>query len=61
VPDSLLDLLRMRYRPLIERIPELIGCDVSRWLEWDGQRSSASYRPTAITLVAGQDLVDSWR
>jgi sulfotransferase family protein len=48
VPGRLLDLLRAQYRPLIERIPELIGRDVSHWLEWDGRRSSADGR----TLVA---------
>jgi hypothetical protein len=41
VPDQLLDLLRRQYRPVIERMSELIGRDVSHWLEWNGRRSSS--------------------
>jgi len=50
VPIPLLDLLRMQYRPVIERMPELIGRDVSHWLEWDGRRSSATSPPPTPPL-----------
>jgi hypothetical protein len=55
VPDRLLDLLRMQYRPVIERMPELIGRDVSHWLEWDGRPVSVGqFAATTATPEATQ-------
>jgi hypothetical protein len=37
VPEPLLDYLRIAYRPMIDSLCQMIGRDLSSWLEWDGK------------------------
>jgi hypothetical protein len=38
LPEPLLAFLRVLYKPMINPLSELLGRDLSPWLEWDGKR-----------------------
>jgi hypothetical protein len=38
LPEPLLGFLRILYKPMIDPLSELIGRDLSPWLDWDGKR-----------------------
>jgi hypothetical protein len=38
LPEPLLAFLRILYKPMIDPLSELIGRDLSPWLDWDGKR-----------------------
>lgn len=40
-PPELLDALRRHYRPMMAAMGEVLGRDVSSWLEWDGTEGDA--------------------
>jgi hypothetical protein len=40
LPEQLLDFLKIIYEPMIKPLSDLIGRDLSRWLDWDGKRES---------------------
>jgi len=38
LPEPLLGFLRVVYKPMINQLSELLGRDLSPWLDWDGKR-----------------------
>jgi hypothetical protein len=38
LPEPLLAFLRILYKPMISPLSDLLGCDLSPWLDWDGRR-----------------------
>jgi Sulfotransferase domain len=38
LPEPLLAFLRVLYKPMINQLSELLGRDLSPWLDWDGNR-----------------------
>jgi hypothetical protein len=38
LPGQLLDFLKILYEPMIKPLSDLVGRDLSPWLEWDGKR-----------------------
>ena len=38
LPEPLLAFLRVLYKPMINPLSELLGRDLSPWLDWDGKR-----------------------
>lgn len=40
LPEPLLAFLRVIYKPMINPLSELLGRDLSPWLDWDGKRGA---------------------
>jgi hypothetical protein len=40
LPAQLLDFLKVIYQPMIKPLSDLVGRDLSPWLEWDGKRET---------------------
>jgi hypothetical protein len=40
LPAQLLDFLKVLYEPMIKPLSDLVGRDLSPWLEWDGKRET---------------------